>query len=182
MLIMVRINLLPWREQARKIRRIQFAMILGVFLFITLLLLVTTHLYSAALVDTQLQRNAFIQSEIDLNQGRLTTLKTDKNTKMNLEMQLRFVMDLRARGHKAIHLFEALTNAVPASLTLEKIERINNNINLTGKAQSDLQITQFMKNLVNEHKFNQPVLTEISTRKNGEVDERYFKLKVQQQE
>ncbi len=179
---MVRINLLPWREQARKAKRIRFGILLGIFLLFTLFIIICAHIYVDSLIAAQQERLDYLQSEIDLEQGTLGTLKVENKKKLSLESQLGFVMNLRARGLQAIHLFDALTNSIPSALTLEKIERQGNIINLTGKAQSDMEITLFMKNLFNQHYFNQPVLTDISTRKNGNVEERYFHLKLVQQE
>jgi len=179
---MVRINLLPWREQARRAKQIRFGITLGIFLVLTFIMLIFVHIYLSGWISAEQQRSAYLRSEFDADQLDLTALKTEKDKQVLLEAQLHFVMDLRAKGFRAIHLLSALVKTVPISLSLEKILRRGNTIFISGKAQSDLQITLFMKNIGAEGSFNPPVLTEISTQLNGTVEERHFQMKIEQQE
>ncbi|MDR3491231.1 MAG: PilN domain-containing protein [Gammaproteobacteria bacterium] len=179
---MIKINLLPWREQARRAKKIRFAIFLGIFLVLTFVMLIFVHMYVSGWITAQQQRSAYLQSEIDASQLVLTDLKSQKNKESALTSQLNFVMDLRAKGFRAIGLLTALVKAVPQSLSIDKILRRGNTVYIGGRAESDLEITLFMKNLGTEGSFNPPVLTEITTQQSGLIKERHFQMKIEQQE
>ena len=179
---MDQINLLPWREQARQVKRTEFLITLGFFIGLTLVLVFILHLYLSMLVCHQMDRNQYLQSELDKNQGEVTTLKEKKKEVLALRAQLQFLKELRGKSYRAVRILNMLTTAVPQSLSLEKVIRNGNSVMIEGVAQSDLEVTLFMKNISTTHGFAQPVLTGINTEKTDTQGQRHFQLTVQQQD
>ena len=133
------------------------------------------------MIHDQEQRNNYLQSELDQANAGLDVLK--RKTKQSIvDTQLRFIFSLRNRSYQAVRMLDELTRIIPDTISLTEISRTGNTITILGRAQSNLQITLFMKNLDRSPVFKQPVLTEINTKENTSGDERSFRLTVEQEE
>jgi type IV pilus assembly protein PilN len=175
---MAQINLLPWREQARQDKRTRFMVTLGIFIGITLFFILILHLYVSNEINLQLQRNTYLQLEFDQTKAEVAALKIKQKDQIALMAQLHFIIDLRNKSFIVIRLLAELSQAVPDALLINKIERKENIVTVVGKAESNSQVTTFMKNIALSPIFNQPDLTEISAEKKGNSEEKYFQLTV----
>ena len=63
---MARINLLPWRAERRKLRLQEFYSMLGMAAILAALISLAIVLYYNAKIDTQNERNAYLQNQITL--------------------------------------------------------------------------------------------------------------------
>ncbi|MGB1648130.1 MAG: PilN domain-containing protein [Cycloclasticus sp.] len=63
---MAKINLLPWREELRKQRQVDFLIWLAVGVFVSALVMAGMHFSIEGLIETQNNRNRFIQNEISV--------------------------------------------------------------------------------------------------------------------
>ena len=61
---MARINLLPWREELRKQKQQQFAVVTAGTAVVGGLLVLLTHMQFSGLIEKQNQRNQFLNTEI----------------------------------------------------------------------------------------------------------------------
>lgn len=179
---MPQINLLPWREQAKKAKKIRVALYLAGFICLTLLFVLILHIYYDILIYNQESRNDFLQSEMTEEGAQLLALKKKKEKQTAIISELRFVISLREKSYSAVNLLDELVRVVPEGVSFNKIIRNGNNIVILGKAQSEVQITLFMKNITKSVVFKQPVLTQISSKENVSGNETYFQLKIEQQE
>ncbi len=177
---MIQINLLPWREQARKDQQKRFAIIVAIAAGLGLIFAGIFHIQYAAKINFQLKRNGILQTALDESSSSLMIMNKQKTELDEVDSQLHFIFDLRESSYRAVRLLNELAVANPESVTLFKLVRNGDDITVFGKAKSNLQITMFMDNLEKAKIFTQPDLTEI-TGKEGEVgDERKFELKMQQ--
>lgn len=179
---MTQINLLPWREQARQEKKIEFLIIIGFFIGMTLLFILLIHIYLASLIHEQNKRNEFIQTTLGDKQVLYTGFKDKKQKQAIIESQLQFINSLRDKSFRAVKLMNELVKIVPHTVTLDKLVRENNKITLIGKAQSELQITLLMKNIAKSDIFNQPVLTRISGVPGSNETDRVFELEALQKD
>jgi type IV pilus assembly protein PilN len=177
---MVQINLLPWREQARKEKKMLFGITLAIFVGITLFFAVLIHLYFASAMSHEKARIAFLQSVLGERQGEFNKLKLEKQKKETIESDLLFLTALRNKSFRTVQLMNELINVVPLTVTIEKLTKENDHIILIGKAQSELQITLLMKNITKAGFFEHPVLTRITENPEKTETERVFELQVQQ--
>lgn len=176
---MTQINLLPWREQLRQIKRMNFVIILGCFIVVTLFLVFISHMYLSGIIGNQQQLNAYLQSDFDKEQVELGALNKKKQEQKTVNTELHYILSLRENSYQAVRLLDELVKIVPDAVSLNKISRQGNSIILIGKAESNLQVTLFMENMAKSNFFRQPVLTEISSKENSAGEERYFQLKVE---
>lgn len=179
---MTKINLLPWREQARRARKLQFVYILAGAIGIAILFIVILHLYYNMLIGHQQSRNIFLQTQIDREQTTLGILAKKKKEQTVVDTELHFIFGLREKSYQAVRLLDELPRIVPEGLSFNNIARTSKGIILIGKAQSNLEITLFMKNIAKSKIFKQPELTNITGKESAVGEERSFELKVEQQE
>lgn len=181
--IMVHINMLPWREQARKIKKKNFFISLMVAMGVTFFIIFLFHMYYDALIAYQDRRNAFLQEQISKKQLEIDVLREDKKQQDNIQAKLQFLFALREQSYHAVRLLSELLKIVPDTITLSKLQREGRAIVIEGKAQSELSITAFLKSISQDPVFNQPALTAINTGPVTEgASERYFQVKVEQKE
>ncbi len=176
----VQINLLPWREQARQIKRKQFLITLAGFIGLTLLFVAIYHIYLDSIVSNQNLRNSYLQTVLNQEQSVLLALEKQKEKQTQINLQLHFLYSLRETSYNAVQILNELTQVVPEGVSLIKLTREGNTITLLGGAQSSLNVTLFMKNISNSHIFNQPDLTEITTKQVKTGEDKYFQLIVKQ--
>ena len=81
---MARINLLPWRDAERKRRQKELGIIAGAMLLLTLLAGGIVHWQMAEQIGAQQDRNAFLQSEINLLNRRIKEIRDLEETKAKL--------------------------------------------------------------------------------------------------
>ncbi|EKD45539.1 MAG: hypothetical protein ACD_69C00244G0002 [uncultured bacterium] len=179
---MTQINLLPWREQARKNKKIRFGLTIAATLSLALFCTLIAHLYLQMLITMQQQRNAYLQTQLSQEQTILSMLNKKKQEQTTINSELHFIMSLRQENYQAIRLFDTLVRVIPEGISINKIARDGNNIVLLGKAQSNLQITLLMKNIAKTLVFKQPELTEITGRESNVGETRNFQIKVQLEE
>jgi len=180
---MVQINMLPWRERAREIKRKNFFTALGGVVGFALFIIFLFHLYYDDLIHYQEKRNVFLQNEIAQKQMALDKLRVNKEQQGLIQVKLQFLIGLREKSYHAVQLLNELIKTVPDTITLSKLARDGNALTIEGKAQSDLAVAAFLKSISENAFFAQPVLTGISSQQNSADSEtRFFQIKVEQRE
>ncbi|MES2217509.1 MAG: PilN domain-containing protein [Pseudomonadota bacterium] len=177
---MVQINLLPWREQARQRKQVRLGIMMASCAALSVVLIILTHIYYRGVIFEQNKANNYLQTQIQESDTNLATLKEKKNHQVTLLEQLRYLMNLRTNSFQAIRLLNVLATATPTSIILEKAIRMGKMITIYGQAETDTQVTQFMKNIGKMPGFKQPVLTSINSEQGVNGDERHFQLKVEE--
>jgi len=178
---MIQINLLPWRDQERTQQQKRFGIIVGVFAGFGVFCTLVFHMHYSAKISNQVQRNVILQAALDQEANTLGDLNKQKMKLTQVDQKLHYIFELRESSYRAVRLLSELVLVNPESITLQKIIRNGNAIAVSGKAKSNLQITQFMENIEKSKFFAQPVLTEISGKDNAAGEERSFELKIEQQ-
>ena len=178
---MIQINLLPWREQARKAQKTRLAFMAGGCVVFAILTVAAFHLHFRGKISNQEQRNNAILAHLEKENAALVSLRKQQEEVTIIERQLQFIYSLRDSSYQAVKILDELVKVSPENINLDRIMRKGSVITIAGKANSNLQVTLFMDNLQQSKFFNQPVLTRISG-KDGEVGrERSFQLRVELQ-
>lgn len=179
---MTQVNLLPWREEAKKKRKLMFGLYSIISIILAIIALILFHLYLNVLINHQIIRNEFLKKEIANKQVQLNQLNVRRKELDEVKKDLQFIMNLRNQSYKAVIFLTTLANLTPESLSYNKILRSGNKIILIGKAKSDSQITLLMENIGKSNVFKQARLTEITAKQSNKGEERIFQLTVEQQE
>jgi type IV pilus assembly protein PilN len=178
---MVQINLLPWREHARQVKQVRLGILMASCAALSVVLIIMTHIYFRALIAEQNKINTYLQSEIQKSDTDLATLKEKKTSQVTLLEQLRYLMNLRSSSYQAVSIMNVLPKATPPSIILHKVTRSAKEILIYGQAETDTEVTQFMKNIGRLPGYKEPVLASITSEQGPDGDERHFQLKVEQE-
>lgn len=144
---MIKINLLPHREAARRARRQQFYALAGL---VSALAGVTWFLGFSIIsrqIDVQTAKNDFLKQEISLLDKDIAEIKKLKSQTDSLLARKRIIEALQANRTETVHLFNALASQVPEGIYLRSLVQAGQKIALTGVAQSNARITTLMNNI-----------------------------------
>jgi type IV pilus assembly protein PilN len=157
----IRINLLPYREEKRKARRQQFYTLAG--LVFTLAAMVVFLVYSvlASYVSEQEGKNAFLKKEIALLDARIDQIKHLKEQSQALLSRKEVIETLQSDRSEAVHLLNELTKNVPEGVYLKSIKQEGRKVTLSGYAQSNSRVSSLMRNLESSPWIERPQLMEI---------------------
>lgn len=141
------INLLPWREAARKKSQQQFVMSIVGAVAMGVVAVGAGYTYMEGRISYQEQRNAHIQSEIKRLDKTLEEIKTlDANKKALLD-RIAVIEKLQSTRPGIVHLFDEMVNALPKGLYLTELVQENTKIKLEGKAESSARVSSYMNRL-----------------------------------
>ena len=144
---MARINLLPWREKLRKQRLREFGvMVLGA-LVLTFSGLGYWHFYNEGLIDTQRDRNRFLEREIAKVDKEIAEIRELERTRQKLIARMKVIEDLQVSRPQIVHMFDELVTVVPDGAFLTKATQRGNKLTLSGLAQSNARVSTYMRNI-----------------------------------
>ena len=144
---MAGINLLPWREAARKKSQQQFVMSIVGAVAVGVVAVGAGYTYMEGRISYQEQRNAYIQSEIKRLDKTLEEIKTLDSNKKALLDRISVIEKLQSTRPGIVHLFDEMVNALPKGLYLTELVQENNKIKLEGKAESSARVSSYMNRL-----------------------------------
>ncbi|MEI6760759.1 MAG: PilN domain-containing protein [Betaproteobacteria bacterium] len=152
---MIRINLLPHRELARKLRRDRFKFGVGVAALLGLLLALLVFLVLQVRIAEQAQRNQQLQTEISRLDGQIKDIAGLQTEITALLARQQAVEDLQADRNLPVMLMSELARQLPEGLFLSSVRQDAQNLTLSGTAQSNERVSELLRNLGN----NSPALS-----------------------
>jgi type IV pilus assembly protein PilN len=176
---MVKINLLPWREERRQQLTKEFYILLGVGGAVAVAIVASIFWIYSQNIDFQVKRNTRIESAIKVLDAQLKEIKDLEKSKDNLLARKRVIEELQANRTQMIHLFDELVKTIPNGVFIESIKQNGNIISLEGFAQSNARVSNYMDRLKASAWFKDPVDVEyIKADDTYETHEQKFKLLV----
>lgn len=166
---MIRINLLPHREEKRKARRQQFYALTGLTLVLGGLIVALGNGIISGYVSAQDEKNAFLKTEIAALDKSIDEIKRLREQTDALLQRKRVIESLQGNRSEAVGLFNELAKNVPEGVYIKKVSQQANKINLVGYAQSNARVSSLMRNLESSPLLERPTLIEI---KGATVDKR----------
>jgi type IV pilus assembly protein PilN len=160
--MMVRINLLPHREEKRKQKRAAFTalMALGALLGAAVVLIVGG--WNASKISIQGERNGVIRAanvELDKKIGQIVTLKEEIEA---LEKRQQAVEDLQSDRNQPVYLLDELVRQTPEGVYLKAFRQEGQRVTVSGYAQSQERVAELLRNLSNNSAWlERPDLTEV---------------------
>lgn len=176
---MAHINLLPWREELRRQKTVEYASLAGVIGVIAVFIVAAAAFYMGTIVDAHKARNQFLQNQIDILNTKLQEIKDLEETKANLLARMNVIQELQRSRPEVVHLFEELVLTIPEGVWLTNIQQSGKTLSLEGKAESNARVSAYMRNLENSEWLENPALQVIEADK--ETRTAGFKLKLKQE-
>jgi type IV pilus assembly protein PilN len=144
---LIRINLLPVRQTAKK-QVGQQVLVLGV------VVLLGTGIGNYLWLSSTQERSDKLQAKIDDTQRRITELEkvigevnNINKRKKEVEDKLKILNELRKGRSGPVRMLDALATAIPNKVAISDFTESNNQVKLAGRAVSHEDVAEFMKSL-----------------------------------
>ena len=158
---MIRINLLPHREEKRKARQQQMLFISGGVAALGALSVLFVYLAIATMISEQAGNNQYLKGEITKLNTEIEEIKALKDKTRSLLERKKVVEDLQANRAEAVHLFDQLVRLLPEGIYLKAVKQNGKVVNIQGYAQSNARVSTLMRNLEASPWLELPDLVEI---------------------
>jgi len=170
---MPRINLLPWREQERKVRRREFMIAAGAAVFAAFVFALGGKLVYGS---SQTQKNNLLRNEIKKLDAQIADIQDLENRKQRLVARMEIIEKLQRKRPEIVHLFDEMVHIVPDGVYLTAIKQTGNKVELHGIAQSSTRVSTFMRNIDSSVWMDNPVLQVVESAKDSPTGGSSFTL------
>lgn len=175
---MIRINLLPHREEKRKARRQQFYALVGLVTVLSALIWFLGHSIINGQISGQEERNEFLKGEIaslDKEIAEITKLKQQTDAFL---ARKKVIEELQANRTGSIHMFNELSKLTPEGVYLRTLKQQGTKLSISGVAQSNARVTALMDGLDSSPLFEKPMLIESRAETSGGQQLNAFSMEI----
>ena len=173
---MPRINLLPWREQERKVKRREFAVALGAAAIAAIIFVGGGKLLYASWIDSQNEKNNLLKKEIVKLDAAIADIQDLETRKQRLVARMEIIEKLQRKRPEIVHLFDELVKTVPEGIYLTSIKQSGNKLDIRGVAQSSTRVSTFMRNIDSSTWMDNPQLQVVEAAKDSATGGSNFTL------
>lgn len=180
---MPQINLLPWREELRGRRQKEFLTLVVVTLLVMGGVVGGMHLHMLGRIDYQVDRNTYVQAEIEKLQKQIEEIKSLKRQKERLLARTAKIQQLQSGRPDIVHLMDELVTTLPDGVYFTRLVQKGGVLALNGIAQSNARVSSLMRKLEASTWLETPGLKEIRRDKPAagqEVRNSIFALSIKQ--
>lgn len=159
---MIKINLLPHREERRQQRKKAFVTLLLMSALLGGAIVLAVGGFIANNIDNQRQRNTFIKAENTRLDGEIKEVATLKQEIEALRARQQAVEDLQGDRNQSVYLLDELVQQVPEGIYLRGFKQDGQRVVLNGYAHSNERVSELLRNLSNNSAWlERPDLIEI---------------------
>ena len=158
---MIRVNLLPHREEARKRRQQQFGVLAGISLAIALLVAGAVWIFLDQQVTQQQANVAYMKGEIAKLDKQIEEIRKIREETASLLAKKQVVEALQSNRSEPVQLLDQLLRQLPEGVYLKNIKQVGPKVNISGYAQSNARVSTLMRNLGASPYLENPELVEI---------------------
>jgi type IV pilus assembly protein PilN len=158
----IRINLLPHREAARRRRLESFYATVGGFAVIGVVVSGLLYVLLDMRLTAQNQTNQLLQSEIKRIEGQIKDVAAVQAELATLRARQQAVESLQTQRNQPVRLLNELVRQLPDGVYLTSMRQAGAAITLTGQADSNERVSELLRNLGNNSDWlGSPELVEI---------------------
>jgi type IV pilus assembly protein PilN len=173
---MPRINLLPWRDAQRKIKRREFYIAAGAAVLAGVMFALGGKLVYSSWIDAQNAKNELLKKEIGKLDAQITDILDLENRKQRLLARMQIIETLQRSRPEIVHLFDELVKTVPDGVYLNSIRQTGRQLEIHGVAQSSTRVSTFMRNIDSSSWMANPVLQVVESANNSSTGGSSFTL------
>lgn len=167
---LIRINLLPYREEINKRKQQQFKTLMYGAVLIGLASVAGTYLLIDNMTNNQLERNTLLETSIAHLDTELTEIQKLKQEKDAFLLKKNKIEELQLKRLQAAKILDSLNETIPDNTYLTSLEAVTaDSYRLNGRTSSDNRVANMMRAMPNTGIFNQPEL--LSIKKNNSYQE-----------
>ena len=158
---MIRINLLPHREEKRKARRQQFYGLFGLISILAALIVFLGYSIISGYISAQEAKNEFIKKEIAVLDKQIDQIKRLQEQTQALLARKQIIESLQRDRAEAVRLLSELAKQMPEGVYVRSLKQDGVKIVLSGYAQSNARVSTLMRNIEASPWLEKPQLIEI---------------------
>jgi type IV pilus assembly protein PilN len=158
---MIRVNLLPHREEKRQRRRQQFAVLAGLFAVLALVVGGFVWFLLDQQVVQQQANVAYMKDEISKLDKQIDEIKKLREETQSLLAKKQVVEGLQSNRSEPVQLLDQLLRQLPEGVYLKAVRQTGTKIKVEGYAQSNARVSALMRNLGASPYLQNPELLEI---------------------
>jgi len=173
---MILINLLPHREEKRRLRKQAFFAGLGLSAAAGAVVVAFGYAVLQQMISTQQSRNDFLTAEIHKLEEEIKDVAGLRAEIDSLKARQKAVEDLQIDRNMPVHLLNELVGQTPEGMYLKTIKQDGQNVLVTGVAQTNERVSEFLRNTAYKSEWlERPELQEIKAMTQQSKDMRDFK-------
>lgn len=157
----VRINLLPHREEKRQARQRQFVSFVVLVAILAMAIVGLVHALFAARIDDQNARNKLLKTEIAKLDEQIREIDKLREQIQQVLARKQVVENLQANRSETVHLLDQLVRQLPDGIYLKSIRQSGTRVQMVGYAQSNARVSTLMRNIDASPWLGSPELVEI---------------------
>jgi type IV pilus assembly protein PilN len=158
---MIRINLLPHRQQKRQMRQRQMAVLAGITAALGAIIWLGGNAILNSRIDTQTTRNTLLKAETAKLDTQIEEIKKLKEQTQVLLDKKRVVENLQTNRGEAVQLLDELLRKLPEGIYLKSIKQTGSSVSLVGYAQSNARVSTLMRAIEESKTLASPQLVEV---------------------
>jgi type IV pilus assembly protein PilN len=158
---MIRINLLPHREEKRRLRQKQFAAFAAITVFFALAVAGVVWFFLDQQVSQQQANVAFMKNEISKLDKQIEEIRKIREETASLLAKKQVVEGLQSNRSEPVQLLDQLLRQLPEGVYLKAVKQLGTKVGVTGYAQSNARVSTLMRNLGASPYLENPELIEI---------------------
>jgi type IV pilus assembly protein PilN len=143
---MIRLNLLPWREDRRRERKQQFQRQLGLMGALGLSVVLAVFVINTSCIGLQEERNQLLSAEIAKLDVRLREIQQLQQQIATLNARRAAVERLQSGRTYPVRLLDELATRVPQGIALKSVKQTDK-LTLIGVAQSNARVSELLRAL-----------------------------------
>jgi type IV pilus assembly protein PilN len=160
---MMRINLLPHREQKRRERRKQFFVMSGLMVALGAAIAFLGHTYVSGFVEQQERRNDFLKAENSKLDQEIAQIRRLRDQIDALLARKQVIESLQGNRAETVHLFNELAQRMPDGVHLRSLRQAGSRVTLTGYAQSNGRVSHLYGGLDASPFLGNPTIVEVKS-------------------
>ncbi|HFC6674144.1 TPA: PilN domain-containing protein [Neisseria meningitidis] len=167
---LIKINLLPYREEMNKRKQQQFKTLMYGAMLTGVAAVAATYLFIDNMINNQSERNTLLETSIAHLDTELSEIQKLKQEKDAFLIKKNKIEELQLKRLQAAKILDSLNEAVPGSTYLTSLDAVTaDSYRLSGRTSSDNRVAAMMRAMPNTGIFKQPEL--LSIKKNNSHQE-----------
>jgi type IV pilus assembly protein PilN len=162
---MASINLLPWREAARKQQQLNYLTVLAQVAVLAFVLMFLVYWLYQTRVEGQVSRNTLLETEIQQLDLRIAQIRQLEKQKAGLQQRMSLIEQLQRSRNLGTQIMDEVAKTVPAGVYLLSLDKKFNRLLITGKSESNNRLSGMLRVIEQSPLLTQPVLEFIQASK-----------------
>jgi type IV pilus assembly protein PilN len=162
---MPRINLLPWRDQERKERRLAFFVALGGAAVAAVVVTFAAYLLYNSMIGGQERRNDQLRAEIKKVDRQIEQINDLESQKQRFISRMQVIDKLQRSRSEEVRLFDEVAKNMPDGTYLTTFKQNDKKLHFEGVALSSTRVSSLMRSIAASQYMKDPELEVVESKK-----------------